>query len=348
MNSRSRSRRTSLGFSLGSAYSSGLSTSYGNGLGTGPYTSGYSSSYSSPSYSSGYSSYLSRGASNYGTSSSTGYMPSSGTTRYTSTSAYTSPVNTSNSYSSKRYTGSKTDSELAMMTVQSPTLGWRSKSIEVPTNGYRDRSREPSAHEFSYRARDKSSSRDAGREGSSSHDYGRAQSVDPDRHPQPPPRNKIQPVSNFKLPVYNSGTRFDNATQSLYTSRPMSRSNSFHDLRDVASPTTPKPRNRHQTLAYGVSEHDLQRAKSSINLPTRGGSTLDLRGASWRGSNHDLRATSTGPFDMNGYSKSTLDLGYDSQPVSRRQSDAVSIFFINNIILYSSIIEKLIKPKKLF
>ena len=61
MNSRSRSRRTSLGFSLGSAYSSGLSTSYGNGLGSGPYSSGYSSSYSSPSYS-GYSSYLSRGA----------------------------------------------------------------------------------------------------------------------------------------------------------------------------------------------------------------------------------------------------------------------------------------------
>ena len=323
MNSRSRSRRTSLGFSLGSAYSSGLSTSYGNGLGSGPYSSGYSSSYSSPSYS-GYSSYLSRGAPS--SSTALGYTSTgSGTTRYTSTSAYTSPVNTSGSYM-KRYTGAKTDSELAAMAtgVQSPSLSWRSKSIEASTNGYRDRSREPSVHEFSYRTRDKSLSRDAGRESSSAREYGRAQSSDADRHPVPPPRNKIQPVSNFKVPVYDSSTRFDNATQSLYNSRPMSRSNSFHDLRDATSPTTPKPRNRHQTLAFGVSEQDLQRAKSSVNL-TRGSSSLDLRGASWRGSNHDLRAGSSGPFE-NGYSKSTLDLGYSSQPISRRESEAVSIF----------------------
>ena len=89
------------------------------------------------------------------------------------------------------------------------------------------------------------------------------------------------------------------------------------------------PRQRHQTLAYGVSELDLDRARSTLGLD---------RGAdSWRGSNRDLRGNPTGgapAFQLGrggagggyaGYSKSALDLGYSSQPPSRRDSFTVSI-----------------------
>ena len=339
MNSRSRARRSSLGFSLGNAYGTGLSTSYGTGLGT--TTSGYGSYSSGNSFSpSSYSGYLSRGVSSYTTPASTSSYPiskdytSSGSTRYSSTtSSYTSPIITS----SKRYTGSKTDSELTSALVSDRSGGWRSKSIEGSSNGYhRDRSlsREPGAMEFAYRnmaGRDKSLARDHGRDSSlardftPSRDYSRGLSVGPDSTPLPPPRSKNQyQPSNIKIPAYDSASRFSNATQSLYNSRPMSRSNSFHDLREaLASPTTPKARARHQTLAFGVSELDLERAKSTVTMPHRlCGSISDLRGVpSWQGSNRDLRTSNPTTSAMsNGFSKSTLDLGYNSQPGSRRDS----------------------------
>lgn len=341
MNSRSRSRRTSLGFSLGNAYSSGLSSSYGAGLASSTYTSGYGFSNTlSPSYT-GYSSYLTRGTPSY-TTASTGYSAgkdytsSVGTsTRYSSSSTYTSPVTTT----AKRYTGAKTDSDLTAGSERASSTGWRSKSIETSGNGYRDRSisREPSCtHEFSYRtgvSREKSSGRDFMRENSlardfsSSRDYARAGSIGPDSVPHPPPRTKNLHTSNLKLPVYDSSSRFSNATQSM--NKPMSRSNSFHDLRDITSPSTPRIRNRHQTLAFGVSELDLERAKSTLNITSRG-SMSDLRGASWRGSNRDLPGNPSGAsFNLsNGYSKNNLDLGYSSQPVSRSDSVVVSIFYI--------------------
>ena len=97
------------------------------------------------------------------------------------------------------------------------------------------------------------------------------------------------------------------------------------------------PRQRHQTLAYGVSELDLDRARSTLAL-NRGGSDLL---AGWRGSNRDLRGNPTGgpAFELGAarggsgsssnnygsYSKSALDLGYSSQPSSRRDSFTVSI-----------------------
>ena len=328
MNSRSRSRRSSLGFNLGNAYGSGLSTSYGTGLGTSITSSGYGG-YGSNSFSpSSYSGYLSRGVTSYTTPSSSSSYPlskdytSSVGTRYGSaTSSYTSPITTS----SKRYTGSKTDSDLTSALVSDRSGGWRSKSIETSNNGYRDRSssRDPAAMEFAYRGnRDKSLARDIGRDSSLTRDYSRGLSIE--STPNPPPRSKHQYApSNLKLPAYDSASRFSNATQSLYNSRPLSRSNSFHDLREaITSPTTPKARARHQTLAFGVSELDLERAKSTVSMPHRlCGSISDLRGTpNWRGSNRDLRGNPTSSSLSNGYSKSTLDLGYSSQPGSRRES----------------------------
>jgi hypothetical protein len=71
--------------------------------------------------------------------------------------------------------------------------------------------------------------------------------------PLAPPRSKKPPTSDYLYrstppllpPAYDSASRFSNATASLY--RPsLSRSNSFHDLRDAAagltSPATPKAR----------------------------------------------------------------------------------------------------------
>jgi hypothetical protein len=95
------------------------------------------------------------------------------------------------------------------------------------------------------------------------------------------------------------------------------------------------PRQRHQTLAYGVSELDLDRARSTLGLD-RGAGVADPL-ISWRGSNRDLRGNPTGgapAFQLGrggagggyaGYSKSALDLGYSSQPPSRRDSFTVSI-----------------------
>ncbi len=95
------------------------------------------------------------------------------------------------------------------------------------------------------------------------------------------------------------------------------------------------PRQRHQTLAYGVSELDLDRARSTLGLDRGAGATDPL--ISWRGSNRDLRGNPTGgapAFQLGrggagggyaSYSKSALDLGYSSQPPSRRDSFTVSI-----------------------
>ena len=123
----------------------------------------------------------------------------------------------------------------------------------------------------------------------------------------------------------------------LARASPLVRSNSFHELRDISgSPlslgggNTPRtPRSRHQTLAFGVSEADLQRAKSNVNLSTK----LSGSSSNWRGSSSELRAQSLGPGSHigNGYSsRSALDLGYGSQPSSRRDS-IVSIDFHGSI-----------------
>ena len=330
MNSRSRSRRTSLGFSVGTAYSTGLSTSYGTGLGSTTYTTGYSS----PSYT-GYSNFTSRATPSYSTSlsgysSGKDFSSNNTSSRYSSSTTYTSPVTTTSQYNSNRYTGSKTDSNL--LTEHVTSLNWRSKSIEPSRNEYRDHSssREPVKLEFNYRTgRERSSGRDLSspRDYTPSREYRRAGSKLPASLPLSPPRTKSHQLTNQKLPAYDSVSRFNNATQSMY--RPLSRSNSFHDLRDVTSPSTPRNRARHQTLTFGVSEMDLERAKSTISMSTRG-SMSDLRGASWRGSNRDLSGNSSnGSYDLsNGYHKSVQDLGYNSQPASRSDSFVVSIPFI--------------------
>jgi hypothetical protein len=161
----SRSSRSHRSFP-GGAYTAGLSSSYGSGLGTST-SAGYSSFSSgySPSYTS-YSGYLTGGASRPGYSttapslSSPGYPNAGG--KYSGGGAYTAasllpPTATSSSYTSKRYTGAKTDSDLLTNGLGSaggnPSSSWRSKSTDPAlTNGYRERSlsRDPSTAAYNY------------------------------------------------------------------------------------------------------------------------------------------------------------------------------------------------------
>jgi len=242
-------------------------------------------------------------------------------------------------------------------TQPSTSSNWRSKSIEA--NGVRD-TRSMSREAYSFRDnREQSLTRDAyhnsvdsyrepsvgrdrfrdfsmtrdftpSREFTPSRDFSRHGSLGPDTLPLPPPRMKKQGFhkSASNLPLYDSNSRF---TNSAATS--LNRSKSFHDLHDSYQ-NTPKTRPRHRTLTYGVSEIDLAQARSAVDLSSSRGSLTDLRGAvAWRGSNRDLPANqSRSSFDFNGtsggsslhgldsLSKSTLDLGYISQPSSRRTS----------------------------
>jgi len=311
---------------LSKSYGSGLSSGYGAGTGY-SFSSGYT-----PNYNAGYSSYLSR-ASGYYTGQST---PSSYKKNYEP----------------------NTQADRNGYAQSSSSSNWRSKSIE--TNGYRDSrsmSRDtyssPREHSvardgyqnFSDNTRESSVGRDRFNEYASmrdftpsrdytpARDFSRRGSVGADALPLPPPRMKKYGLhkSASNLPTYDSASRFNNATASL--NGPLSRSSSFHDLQDPYQ-STPKARPRLRTLTYGVSESDLAQARSAIDLSSSRGSLSDLKGAAaWKGSNRDLRGNPTGPsFDFNGtsgnssmygldsLSKSTLDLGYISQPSSRRTS----------------------------
>ena len=58
-------------------------------------------------------------------------------------------------------------------------------------------------------------------------------------------------------------TRFSSASDLL--SKPLSRSNSHHDLTNSSRVPDSSEKSRRKTLTYGVSEHDLTRAREAIS-----------------------------------------------------------------------------------
>ena len=66
-----------------------------------------------------------------------------------------------------------------------------------------------------------------------------------------------------KLLKQDSRTRF--SSESDLQSKPLSRSNSFHDITNSARPLDTNAKSRRKTLTYGVSEHDLTRARESFS-----------------------------------------------------------------------------------
>jgi hypothetical protein len=321
MTSRSRSRNNSLGGSGG--FSLGSTTNYGTtSLANSIYTNSSSSGYN-PTYSPNYSSYTSSRL-NSGLSSLNGGTGKDYISKYSS-SGYSSPITSTPTSLSKKYAGSKTDADFgASNGIGKSPSSWRSRSIDSNGIGaYRDHSGSRDTPEFSYRnpLRDSSLGRGDYRESSFVSSYNpisdnviRPFSGTNSALPLSPTARSRAQLTSLKLTSNNDFV----TTSILSKSSPLIRSNSFHELRDIGSPVTSRPpRTRHQTLAYGVSETDLQRAKSNLNLSTKTSSS------GWRGSSSELRSHSVG----NGYSRSTLDLGYGSQPSSRRDS-IVSILII--------------------
>ena len=313
MTSRSRSRNNSL--VGGGSYSLGTSTNYGttslvNSIYTNSTSSGYNPTYS-PNYSSYSSSRLNSGLSNI---SSTGTKEL--LSKYSSSSGYSSSPVTSTPTISKKYTGAKTDTDYSISFGKSPS-SWRSRSIDSNGIGsYRDRSASREASEFSYRnpLRDPSLGRDYRDSSSSSYNPVSDNIIRPfsatnSLLPLSPTRQRSN-LTSLKFSINNEIVA-SSAASILSRGSPLVRSSSFHELRDIGSPVTSSrhtPRTRHQTLPYGVSDADLQRAKSNLNLSTKTSSSTG-----WRGSSSELGYT-------NGYSRSALDLGYGSQPSSRRDS----------------------------
>lgn len=150
--------------------------------------------------------------------------------------------------------------------------------------------------------------------------------------PLPPPRfrkiNFHSSTSNISSPTYNSSSHYNDAGTSVYPRSTLTRSQSFHGLSNGSSipQTTPKsevralskpPRNR--TLTSGVSQLDLERARRTFSS-----SNQDLRSNLYSSSSH-LETGADGlvssPLSRaRSISRSGLDLGYNSQLSSRRES----------------------------
>lgn len=75
--------------------------------------------------------------------------------------------------------------------------------------------------------------------------------------------------SELKLPTYEAASRFLNSASTSLSQKPLARSNSFDQLREATLASldepTPRVRARHRTLAYGVDELDLDKARSSVD-----------------------------------------------------------------------------------
>jgi hypothetical protein len=233
------------------------------------------------------------------------------------------------------------------------------------------------------------SQRDYGRRSSRDHGMTNGNGHDTMTIPPPPmPSRQRRNPDYDKFDKYEttsaSGRRFDGAQSRSRNgggggrdnviggySNGVVRSNSYRDLRELENEARPRPpqkkRDRHQTLAYGVSVNDLRDLQSSM---TRSYSKTDL--SEWRagnvpivpqplsfprpltGSNSDLRGfasdmsvggmgpmvstvsrsvekrkrSKSGSTAMAAAAGAGADAGYVSQPVSRRGSEAVRRDFV--------------------
>ena len=77
----------------------------------------------------------------------------------------------------------------------------------------------------------------------------------------------------------------------------MYRSKSFHDLQEESAPLIPPiiSRKRHKSLPFGVSEHDLDRARFVVGLPTRGFMSGLRNESSYSGLNMDMYCSKPDP-----------------------------------------------------
>ena len=111
------------------------------------------------------------------------------------------------------------------------------------------------------------------------------------------------------------------ADENDYLSNPsvLGRSKSLHDLERSKTPS--KQESRKQTEQIGLSEHDLNRARSVLGLPLTSEpyTTVFQDG-------FDQEAED-GAEVVHDSEKTELDLGYDSQPGSNRNSLNVSVVF---------------------
>ena len=114
------------------------------------------------------------------------------------------------------------------------------------------------------------------------------------------------------------------------TTLPIGRSKSFHDLQNFTPPiqNSEVSKGVEDRLTFGISEHDLNRARSVVGLPIREPYNAYISTSGYRGSTRDYRDNTAEPLgnvrsgNRNAAKRgsSELDLGYDSQPASRRDS----------------------------
>ena len=155
---------------------------------------------------------------------------------------------------------------------------------------------------------------------------------------QPYPKSQDCYKSDSKL-SYNESTSLKNSEIESTAPPPIGRSKSFHDLQNsTASVQTPQvSKEVQESIPFGISEHDLNRARSVVGLPIREPYNAYISTSGYRGSARDYRENAAEPSGnvrrgSRNYTKhgsSELDLGYDSQPASRRESMNVSRIKIN-------------------
>ena len=112
--------------------------------------------------------------------------------------------------------------------------------------------------------------------------------------------------------------------------RPISRSKSLHNLE---YPNTPIYESRQETITFGLSEQDLDRARSVLGLPTKGCFKRCMSQSIYRGPRQDLSGNIINLSGSRIFSRpysSDLDLGYGSQSVSRPESMNVSSNYNNS------------------
>jgi len=344
---RSRNRST-YGFSLGSLGSSFGIGLHSFGLGHSGYNLGGGYRSSNP-YSSSYRGYLSgKGQSAYDDRQSV----SKSYSRYESPNYY-EPQTRGGTLN--RYTGANVEEELTHgRPLYEPSTdstkqhhAWlRNKSSDVISsvlNRFKDQrsvsraDRDPltltdrrqsyADTSSSFDNRDSSVSRDSYRDREQSYTPARRLgSVGPgvdrdDQVPLPPPRFRKSNSSHYGSTTSISARNEDASKQSL-SSQPVfyrtlvTRSQSLHDL---SSQDTLRPPRR-QTLTSGISQLDLQKARqtfpeSSHNLGSYSAINISSR------SLHTQRQLSP-PNRSSSLSRSLRDLGYASQPTSRRESNS--------------------------
>ena len=129
--------------------------------------------------------------------------------------------------------------------------------------------------------------------------------------------------SDSKLSNHDSTSLKNSEIESM--TQPIERSKSFHDLQNSSAAIRPSQVEREvqQSLTIGISEDDLNRARSVLGLPVRQpyNAYISSAGGEVAPTNSRRGSRSSGKGGVGG---SEQDLGYNSQPGSRRESMNVS------------------------